>query len=52
MKRINKRDTIEGIIFILMTVGVIGLLSTLYEANHLKGLMKGASNFRDITIRK
>jgi hypothetical protein len=48
MKHINKRDTIEGIIFILMTVGVIGLLTTLYEVNPLKG----ASNFRDITIRK
>ena len=48
MKHINKRDTIEGIIFILMTVGVIGLLTTLYEVNPLKG----ASPFRDITIRK
>ena len=48
MKRINKTDTIEGIIFILMTVGVIGLLTTLYEVHP----SKGASNFRDITIRK
>ncbi len=49
MKHINKRDTIEGIIFILMTVGVITLLTALYQLN---GVMKGASPFRDITIRK
>lgn len=38
MNRINKRDTIEGIVFILMAVGVITLLSALYQLN---GDMKG-----------
>ena len=48
MKRINKRDTIEGIIFILMTVGVITLLSALYQLN---GVMKDVREYRTI-IRK
>ena len=38
MNKINKRDTIEGMAFILMTVGVILLLSALYQ---LDGGMKG-----------
>ena len=48
MKRINKTDTIEGIIFILMTVGVITLLSALYQLN---GVMKDVREYRTI-IRK
>jgi hypothetical protein len=52
MNKITKKDLIEGIGFILMIVGIIGLMCVLYEVNELKGLMKGASNFRSITIRK
>jgi hypothetical protein len=48
MKRINKRDTIEGIIFILMTVGVIGLLSALYQLN---GVMKDVREYRTIITK-
>jgi len=46
MNKITKKDLIEGIGFILMIVGIIGLICVLYEVNELKGLMKGASNFR------
>jgi len=48
MKRINKRDTIEGIIFILMTVGVITLLSALYQLN---GVMKEVREYRTIITK-
>jgi len=48
MKRINKRDTIEGIIFILMTVGVITLLSALYQLN---GVMKDVREYRTIMTK-
>jgi hypothetical protein len=48
MKRINKRDTIEGIIFILMTVGVITLLSALYQLN---GVMKDVREYRTIITK-
>ncbi len=48
----NKKTIIEGVGFILMVVGMITLLCVLYEVNELKGLMKGASNFRSITYRK
>ena len=46
MNRINKRDTIEGIVFILMTVGVMVLLSALYEVKELRELTQDATNFR------
>jgi len=48
MKRINKGDTIEGIIFILMTVGVITLLSALYQLN---GVMKEVREYRTIITK-
>jgi hypothetical protein len=48
MKRINKRDTIEGIIFILMTVGIITLLSALYQ---LDGVMKDVREYRTIITK-
>jgi len=48
MKRINKTDTIEGIIFILMTVGVITLLSALYQLN---GVMKDVREYRTIITK-
>ena len=50
--KLKTKDIVEGIGFILMVVGIIGLMCVLYEVNELKGLMKGASNFRSITIRK
>ena len=46
MNRLNKKDILEGVTFILMVVGIIGLMCVLYEVNELKGLSKGASNFR------
>ena len=48
MNKINKRDTIEGIAFILMTVGVLALLCTLYEVKGLRELTKSATDFRSI----
>ena len=50
MNKINKRDTIGGMAFILMTVGVLVLLCALYEVKGLRELTKSATNFR--TIRK
>jgi hypothetical protein len=47
---LKTKDILEGITFILMVVGIIGLMCVLYEVNELKGLTKDASNFR--TIRK
>ncbi len=43
---LKTKDIIEGITFILMVVGIIGLMCVLYEVNELKRLTKGASNFR------
>ena len=50
MNRINKKDTIEGMVFILMTVGILTLLCALYEVKGLKELTKSSTDFR--TIRK
>ena len=50
MNRINKRDTIEGMVFIIMTVSVLTLLCTLYEVKGLRELTKSSTDFR--TIRK
>jgi len=47
---LKTKDILEGITFILMCIAIIGLMCVLYEVNELKGLSKGASNFR--TIRK
>ena len=47
---LKTKDILEGVTFILMCVAIIGLMCVLYEVNELKGLSKGASNFR--TIRK
>jgi len=52
MLTIETKDRVEGITFILMVVGIIGLICVLYEVNELKGLSKGASNFRSIEYRK
>lgn len=52
MNKINKKEIIEAITFILMTVGIIGMLCLVYEVTELKKLTKDASNFRSITIRK
>jgi hypothetical protein len=49
---LKTKDIVEGITFILMCVAIIGMVCVLYEVNELKGLSKGASNFRSITIRK
>ena len=46
---LKTKDILEGITFILMCVAIIGLMCVLYEVNELKGLSKGASNFRTIT---
>ena len=46
---LKTKDIVEGIGFILMIVATIGMICVLYEVNELKGLMKGASNFRSIT---
>ena len=48
MNKINKRDTIEGITFFLMTVGVLALLCALYEVKGLRELTKSATDFRSI----
>ena len=50
--KLKTKDIVEGITFILMVVGILTLLCVLYEVNELKGLMKGASNFRSIEYRK
>jgi len=49
---LKTKDILEGVTFILMCVAIIGLMCVLYEVNELKGLSKGASNFRSITMRK
>ena len=48
MNKINKRDTIEGMVFILMTVGVLALLCALYEVKGLRELTKSGTDFRSI----
>ena len=49
---LKTKDIVEGITFILMVVGIIGLMCVLYEVNQLKRLTKDASNFRSITNQK
>ena len=46
---LKTKDIIEGTTFILMVVGIIGMLCVLYEVKELKELTKDASNFRSIT---
>jgi hypothetical protein len=46
---ISKKDIIEGIGFILMVVGIIGLLCAMYE---LKEVSKDIKEYRSITNRK
>ena len=43
---LKTKDILEGITFILMCIAIIGMVCVLYEVNELKGLSKGASNFR------
>ena len=49
---LKTKDIVEGITFILMCIAIIGMFCLLYEVNELKGLSKGASNFRSIEYRK
>jgi hypothetical protein len=49
---LKTKDILEGISFILMCIAIIGLMCVLYEVNELKGLSKGARNFRSITNQK
>jgi hypothetical protein len=49
---LKTKDILEGRSFILMCIAIIGMVCVLYEVNELKGLSKGASNFRSITMRK
>jgi hypothetical protein len=49
--KIQRKDLIEGMWFILWVVGIIVMFCLLYEVNELKGLMKDASNFRSIEYR-
>jgi hypothetical protein len=49
---LKTKDIVEGITFILMCIAIMGMVCVLYEVNELKGLSKGASNFRSITMRK
>jgi len=49
MNKLTKRDIIEAVTFILMTVGIIGMMCVLYEIKELKELSKEATNFRTIT---
>ena len=44
------KDIVESIGFILMVVGIIGMMCVLYEVKELRELTKSATNFR--TIRK
>ena len=50
MNKINKTDIVEALGFIIMVVGIIGLMCVLYEVKELRELSKGATDFR--TIRK
>jgi hypothetical protein len=49
---LKTKDILEGVTFILMCIAIIGMVCVLYEVNELKGLSKGASNFRSIEYRK
>ena len=44
------KNIVEAVGFILMVVGIIGMLCVLYEVKELRDLTKSASDFR--TIRK
>ena len=46
--KINKKDIVEGIVFVLMVVGIIGLMCVLYE---VKGLSKDIREYKTL-IRK
>jgi hypothetical protein len=49
MNKINKKDIIEGVLWTLAIVGMIGLLLAVYE---LKGLTKEVREYRSIEYRK
>ena len=49
---LKRKDILEGVTFILMCVTIIGMICVLYEVNELKGLMKGASNFRIVNRKQ
>ena len=48
MNKITKKDIIEAVTFILMTVGIITIMCLLYEVKELRELTKSATNFRSI----
>jgi len=50
MNKINKKDIVEAVGFIIMVVGIITLLCVMYEVKELRDLTKNATDFR--TIRK
>jgi len=47
--KITKKEIVEGIIWTLATIGMIGLLLAVYE---LKGLTKEVREYRSIEYRK
>ena len=49
---LKTKDIVEGITFILMCIAIIGMVCVLYEVNELKGLSKGASNFRIVNRKQ
>jgi len=48
-KRITKHDIIEGIVFILMTVGIITLIMSLHK---LKEINNDIKEYKEIRITK
>lgn len=49
MKGITKKEVIEAVTFILMTVGIITMIVTLHQLNELHNEVK---NLKQITITK
>lgn len=49
MNRINKKDIVEAVTFILMTVGIITLLCVTYEVNKVN---KDVKVLKSMIIRK
>ena len=42
------KDIMEGIVFVLWVVAVLGMMCLLYEVKELREVTKNASNFRSI----
>ena len=49
---LKTKDIVEGITFISMCIAIIGMVCVLFEVNELKGLSKGASNFRIVNRKQ